>query len=93
MANREIERCSWLIPVYYGDKGVVFKGDPYKGARDYYFECTEHNKKSSKIKDLCKDCEDYYAPKIDKPQKRSLREIGTIIVTERGLEYIPPPKP
>lgn len=69
LANREIERCSWVKPVYYGNKSGAFRGDPYKNARDYYFECTDQNRKAKKIKDLCEGCKDYYHFKIDKPSR------------------------
>lgn len=60
--SREKNVCRHVVPVYYGDKGIGTRGDPFKGARDYYYECHFTNAgyiKASTITKLCDGCNQY----------------------------------
>lgn len=67
--SREKQVCSHVIPVYYGNKGIGTRGNPFGGAKDYYFQCyfTKNKNKgdcrqTDTIKDLCEGCRQYVRP-------------------------------
>ena len=81
--------CCWLSAYYYGDRGVIGAGDPYKGAKDFYFKCSVHNKGQTNLKNIknyCEGCKDYFIQKVDPPTRIDPSKIREIEVTEKGIK-------
>ena len=65
MVDRKKDVCVHIIPVYYGDRGVGTRGNPFT-SKDYYYECyvSEDKNKSThrqanNIEELCEGCKKY----------------------------------
>ena len=79
MADRKKDVCVHIIPVYYGDRGVGTRGNPFT-SKDYYYECyvsEDKNKgthrQANNIEELCEGCKKYL---YIKPLKEETKKGG-----------------
>lgn len=64
--DRRKNMCFYLVPVYYGERGIASRGKPNE-SNDYYFLCyvsasPEHcgYRRAENIEDLCNGCKKYF---------------------------------
>jgi hypothetical protein len=98
LADRKKDVCFHITPVYYGDRGVATRGNPFT-SKDYYYECyvsEEKNKsthrQANNIEELCKGCKKYlYVKPLTKEEIREKYYDGkdreVMVVTTTGFYF------